>query len=122
MKVPNYLYISLAVLWLYSGIVPVFFSQNQSLALLAKMGIIGHWQWVLLIGASSLDVIFAWLIMSKYRNVTWLWLAQWITVVIYSMLIAIFLPENWLHPFAPLIKNLPILAILAFLYQYHQKI
>lgn len=44
-----------------------------------------------------------------------LWLAQATAVAGYSLALALWLPENWLHPFAPLVKNLPILAMLLWL-------
>ncbi len=45
-----------------------------------------------------------------------LWAVQAATVAAYSLIIAFALPQMWLHPFAPLVKNLPILALLAFLW------
>ena len=36
-------------------------------------------------------------------------------VVAYTIIITIFLPEQWLHPFGPVVKNLPILAAMAWL-------
>lgn len=117
MKIPNYLYLSLAFLWLYSGLVPILFNQADSLAMLAKMGIPSNWQWALFILASVIDLAYAMLILTKFRHHPLLWLAQFATVVSYSVLIGVFLPENWLHPFAPLIKNVPIMAMLFWLYQ-----
>lgn len=116
---PAYLYYALAFLWLYSATVPILFNQTDSLALLAKMGLSPHLSWVLLIAASLLDLIFAFLSLF-YNNASRLWLAQFITVVLYSVLIILFLPQTLLHPFAPVLKNLPILALLWYLYRYHQ--
>jgi hypothetical protein len=36
--------------------------------------------------------------------------AQVAIMLAYMAVISIFLPEFWLHPFGPLIKNLPLLA------------
>ena len=47
----------------------------------------------------------------------WLWLAQGIVIVTYSIIIAIYLPEYALHPFGMLIKNIPLLAILWILWR-----
>lgn len=116
-KIPNYLYLSLAFLWLYSGLVPILLNQADSLAMLANMGIPSNLQWTLFILASVIDLAYAVLICTKAKSQPLLWLAQFATVAGYSLLIGIFLPENWLHPFAPLIKNVPIMAILFWLYQ-----
>lgn len=121
MKIPNYVYLSLAVLWLYSGLVPILFNQADSLAMLNRMHIGQGLDWLLFIGASVLDVIYGILILTKFRQNPYLWLIQFITVALYSVLIAVFLPENFTHPFAPLIKNLPILAMLWFLFHTHQR-
>lgn len=119
-KIPSYVYHSLAFLWLYSGLVPIAFNQADSLAMLAKMGIPSNWQWALFILASVIDLAYAVLILTKFRHHPLLWLAQFATVAVYSVLIAVFLPENFTHPFAPLIKNLPILAMLWWLYIHHK--
>lgn len=116
-KVQNYVYLSLSFLWLYSGLVPILLNQADSLAMLAKMGILPNFQWALFILASVIDLAYGVLILTKFRHYPCLWLAQFVTVASYSVLIGLFLPENWLHPFAPLIKNVPIMAILFWLYQ-----
>ena len=37
------------------------------------------------------------------------------SVVAYTFIVAWRLPEAWAHPFAPLVKNLPILALICHL-------
>lgn len=125
MKIPSYLYYALALLWLYSGVVPLVFNRQASLHLVLQMGF-GEWlAWGLFIGASVLDVAFAVGCVSKYKNQAWLWGVQALTVLVYNALILLLLPtailtEQLLHPFAPVLKNLPILALLVFLYQHHK--
>lgn len=118
-RLPYYLYLSVAILWLYSGIVPVLFAQSTSLEMLAQLGIDKPYRMTLFIGSAVLDIIFGLLVLSHYRQQAWVWLMQLCVVVGYSIIVAIGLPENWLHPFAPLIKNIPIIALLLYLYQYH---
>jgi hypothetical protein len=36
----------------------------------------------------------------------------------YTVLITIFLPEFWLHPYGPVLKNLPLFAAIVFLHEF----
>lgn len=118
-KPPSYLYLSIAVLWLYSGIAPVLFAQASSLELLTQLGVSAPYRWLLFIGSAALDLTFGLLILTGYRERAWLWLLQLVVVAGYSVIIGIGLPDSWLHPFAPLIKNLPIMALLLYFFQWH---
>ena len=46
----------------------------------------------------------------------WLWAVQLLLIGGYTLLITIFLPEYWLHPYGPLSKNLPMMAAIALLW------
>jgi len=107
----------MGLLWLWSGTQPLFFMPEMSLDLLHSVGIPNPLQWPTLITASLLDIGFAFLCFSRFRARSEIWLLQLLTVAAYSLIIAFRLPEMWAHPFAPLVKNLPIMATLFFLYQ-----
>jgi len=51
------------------------------------------------------------------RRLPALWLLQSASIAAYTLIIACCLPAYWLHPFAPLIKNLPLLALTVYFYQ-----
>ena len=108
---PAYLSYSMGLLWLWSGTQPLFSCLNV-IGLLRSVGITNPLQWPTLIAASLLDIGFAFLCFSRLRSHSSVWLLQLITVVAYSLIIAFRLPEMWAHPFAPLVKNLPIMATL----------
>ena len=116
-NLPAYLSYSMGLLWLWSGTQPLFFMPEMSLDLLHSVGIPEPLLWPTLISASLLDIGFAFLCFSRLRSRSAIWLLQLLTVAAYSLIIAIRLPEMWAHPFAPLVKNLPIMATLFFLYQ-----
>ena len=118
-KPPNYLYLSVAILWLYSGIVPVVFAPVSSLEMLMQLGVATAYRWPLFIAAAILDVTLGLLILTRLSKHAWLWLLQFVVVAGYSIIVGVALPENWIHPFAPLIKNIPIMALLFYLYQVH---
>jgi len=69
-----------------------------------------------LVAAALLDLAFGVLVpMLHGRRRRWLWRAQAALIVFYSIAIALRLPEYWVHPYGPLLKNLPILAVLVAL-------
>ena len=104
---------ALVVMWLYSGLQPILTVPTESLQMLARVGISAVWQWPLLLAVSVCDVAVAlWIVWQPSRTLWWL---QCGLVAFYSVVIALWLPENWLHPFGPLIKNLPIMAMMAHL-------
>lgn len=106
---------SIALLWLISGVVSLgLFPVEQSYALLARSGITGAWAPLALYGAAALDIVFGLLILAG-RTPRWLWAAQLALIAGYSMIVALFLPEFWLHPYAPMVKNLPIAAAIFLL-------
>ncbi len=122
LQAQNGLRYAIALVWLWSGIQPLCFANHQALDLLQQIGIKQMAiQWFLLISSSLLDVILGLLCLTKWHKSTVFWRLQIILVLGYSAIIGILLPQMWQHPFAPLIKNLPILAILYFLFQLNQE-
>ena len=50
-----------------------------------------------------------------------LWVIQGLLIILYTLIISFWLPEFWLHPFGPILKNLPLLMLLWLLYQHEGK-
>ncbi len=110
-----YLQLSLAVLWLWSGLQPVLAAPQESLQLLARIGVPSALQWPLFCAASAWDVVLGVCCLSPLARRRALWIGQAVTVIAYTLIVAWRLPEAWAHPFAPLVKNLPILALICHL-------
>lgn len=109
--------LSLALVWFTAGIVSLgLYPVQDSLAMLARVGIPGELGMFMLWGASGTDILLGVATLVWPRRV--LWLAQAALILGYTAIITVFLPEQWLHPFGPVVKNLPILAVLAVLYQF----
>jgi uncharacterized protein YbjT (DUF2867 family) len=108
---------SLAAVWLVAGIVSMgVYPVDESYAMLARVGITGSIAPVALYGAAALDFAFGLgTLFLQHRRL--LWIAQATLIGVYTITITFFLPEFWLHPFGPLIKNLPILAAILLLYE-----
>ncbi|MDD2686595.1 MAG: DoxX-like family protein [Gallionella sp.] len=111
---------SLATVWLVTGVLSLgIFPQQESLALLGQVGLHENVALFALYGSAVLDIALG--LMTLALSSRLLWLAQAILVLTYSAFITAGLPEYWLHPFGPVLKNLPILMLLWLLYSYEEK-
>ena len=113
--------IALALVWIVTGIVSFgLFPTEQSFELLARAGVPALLQPLMLYGAAALDVsIGVGLLLLKRRQ--WLWLLQAALILGYTLIITIKLPEFWLHPYGPILKNLPILAAIVLMYELERR-
>lgn len=113
--------VSIAAVWLVAGVVSMgIYPVQESYALLARVGITGSLAPVALYGAAAIDMAFG-LGTLFLRHRTLLWIAQAVLIVLYTFTITFFLPEFWLHPFGPLVKNLPILAAIWLMYELEKR-
>jgi|UPI00037DAE71 uncharacterized protein YbjT (DUF2867 family) len=110
---------SLAFLWIYSGVVSLF-SYQSSLALLSDVGLSGNYATLSLWFAVLLDVTLGVMIIIN-RRLPYLWHAQIAVVLIYSVIIVLFIPSLLLHPFTPVVKNIPLLALMALIAVWEDK-
>jgi uncharacterized protein YbjT (DUF2867 family) len=110
---------SIAAVWIFTGIVSLgLYPVADSYALLARVGVTGMLAAPMLYGAAVLDVLFGigtLVLARRWRH--WLWLMQIATILCYTALITWRLPEFWLHPYGPLLKNLPMLAAIWLLFE-----
>ena len=109
--------VSVAAVWLVAGVVSLgIYPVEDSLALVARTGVSAAFAPLLLYGAAAIDIGLgiATLVLRRRRL---LWLAQAAVIVAYTLLITIWLPEFWLHPYGPVVKNIPLLAAIYLLYE-----
>lgn len=107
---------SIAAVWIWTGVVSLgLYPVKESYALLERVGLPSSWAPFLLYGAALLDFAFglATLVLTRRRL---LWLSQMALIAGYTVIISIKLPEYWLHPYGPILKNLPLLAGIYMLY------
>lgn len=111
---------ALAFVWLFTALVSLLvWPFEDSLALLARTGLGGAAGWFALIAASLLDLAFG--LATLLRPGRRLWLAQLAVIASYSLIILLCLPEYLAHPFGPVSKNLPIVALLFILYSEEER-
>ncbi|WP_094856896.1 SDR family oxidoreductase [Bordetella genomosp. 10] len=102
---------ALAVTWIGTAICSAFVHPRAaSLDLLARVHLHGAAALLALYLASALDFVLG--VATLLRPGRRLWAAQAALILAYSLLIAVALPEYLWHPFGPILKNLPILALL----------
>lgn len=110
--------VALAFLWVWTAIVSFgLYPVQDSYALLARVGLHGAMATLALYGAALLDLLLGVLTLAApahWRRLVWL--GQLALIAGYTLLITVFLPEQWLHPYGPISKNVPLLALIALLW------
>lgn len=119
--IPDYLPASLGVLWLWSGIQPLLTARDVSLQLLSDVGIPEPLRMLVLVSASLLDIALGAGCFGLLKRHAWFWAVQLVVVAAYSLVIVLCLSESLLHPFAPVLKNLPVAALMFYLMRRSEK-
>lgn len=108
--------LAMALLWLWTAYVSWFgWPHGDSLAWPGDCGVPPGWHTPVLAGACLADAAIGSLLLLRPRR--WLWPLQIVLVLAYTAVLSWCLPRFWLHPFGPLAKNLPLLAMLAVLWR-----
>jgi hypothetical protein len=90
---------------------------DSSRELLARAGVPQPLRSFALYGAALLDLGFGIASLGLRRRRP-LWFAQIALILAYTAIISLRLPEYWLHPYGPILKNLPMLAALWLLAEF----
>ena len=110
--------VALALMWIWTALVSFgLYPVQDSYALLARVGLHGGLATLALYGAAVLDLALG--VLTLAAPARWrrpLWLIQLLLIAGYTLLITVFLPEYWLHPYGPIVKNLPVAALIALLW------
>jgi DoxX-like family len=113
---------ALAFVWIFTGVVSLaLYPVAESFALLARVHLEGAAATIALYGAALIDILFGIGIYVLRRGRQWLWRAQMLVILAYTALITLFLPEFWVHPYGPVLKNLPLLAAILLLHEFEPR-
>jgi len=105
--------ITLSIIWIVSGLSSLL-NIEQSRELISLIGIKGGLGDTIIFTAAIGDIILgALLFLPQLRR--WIIKIQISVIVIYSLIISIFIPLFWLHPFAPIIKNAAMVVLALYL-------
>lgn len=102
----------LVFLWLASAWLGLFHGSEATRSVVAGLGLPQMWADPLRISGSLLDLAVALLVLFD-KNARWSSLAQFFVVIGYTVVIGTALPSVWLDPLGPLLKNFPILLLVA---------
>lgn len=109
--------LTLATVWIITGVLSLgIYPQQESLALLSRMGLHGSPALAALYLCAIADITLGGLTLVTYHKK--IWVIQALLIIVYTLIISVWLPEFWLHPFGPVLKNLPILMLLWLLYHH----
>ncbi len=110
--------IAVALVWLATAVLSLgVYPVAGSLALLAGVGLHGAIAYVALYGGALLDLALGIATLALHgRALRLAYLAQVALILSYTAIITVALPAFWLHPFGPILKNLPMLALIGALY------
>lgn len=105
--------LALTFIWVMSGISSIV-NLEQSRELVMLLGInlsIGD----MLIYTAAVGDILLGVFLWSTRLRRWVIYLQLVIMVIYSVIVSVFIPIYWLHPFAPIVKNIAMVVLALYL-------
>lgn len=112
--------LALAFLWLATAVVSISSGRQIGYDVLASSGIVGPLAELCLYGGAALDLLLGLWMLSSWKRLLCLRLQVGV-VLLYSLLLTLIESGFWGHPFGPLTKNLPVLALILLLHQQESK-
>lgn len=112
--------LALAFVWLATALVSISSGRQIGYDVLASAGIVGSLAEICLYGGAALDLLLGLWMLSSWKRLVCLRLQVGV-VLLYSLLLTLIEPGFWAHPFGPLTKNLPVLALILLLHQQESK-
>lgn len=103
--------LALTFLWVATAVVSVASGRQIGYDVLAGAGIEGPLAHLSVYGGAALDLLLGvWMLVGVAQRACLR--AQAIVVVLYTLLLSSIAPSFWMHPFGPLTKNIPVLALI----------
>lgn len=107
---------ALAFLWITTAAVSLGSGRQIGYEILAEAGISGRLADLCLYGGATLDLLLGiWTLLGTAQLACLR--AQAALILLYTLLLTLIAPAFWLHPFGPLTKNVPLLALIHVLHR-----
>ncbi|TIX51913.1 SDR family oxidoreductase [Alteraurantiacibacter aquimixticola] len=101
----------LVLMWVASALLGLFYGSEAASALLHNLGLPQQWVPASLALGTAIDLAVAAVLLLD-RKARWSTAVQLLVVLGYTAVLTIGLPQLWLEPLGPLLKNLPVLALI----------
>lgn len=105
-------WLSLAMVWIMTGLTSVFFNLSAGRALMASAGFTGVIADIAIYAGGVLDLLLGFAMLFRWR---WVYGAQLLLMMSYMVVVSLILPEQWLDPLGSITKNLPMLVLTIIL-------
>lgn len=103
------LLLSIAAMWITAGIFSWRYAGESGLALLGRLGLAPDMAQMAFAGACLLDIGLG---IATLRPTRAIWTLQLAVIGFYTAALSFAAPQLWLDPFGPLVKNLPLAALI----------
>jgi hypothetical protein len=111
---------SIAIVWIVTGLVSLgIYPVGDSYALLERTGVSAALAPLMLYGAAAVDLAIGIAIFLVRKK--WIWRIQLLLIGFYTAVIAWKLPEFLIHPYGPVLKNLPMLAAIWLMLEFEER-
>ena len=107
---------SLVLVWLGTALISAWEWDGQSVALLRDAGLQSRWWMETLIAAGTVTDLVLGLLLWLHPD-RLVYLAALSAMALMTFVASVLLPTLWLHPLGPLLKNLPMAAVLWLLWK-----
>jgi hypothetical protein len=109
----------LATIWLVTAALSFgLYPMADSIVLVQGLGTSQAASRAIIYAGALVDLVMGVMTLWFPRRWRWLWLFQVAVITVYTLLATVLVPQYWLHPFGPLLKNLAVLALLWLLYRH----
>ena len=109
-----FLRLSLAFMWIMAALTSLY-SRKTGFAMLTAGGIPQSAQPLLFYAAVGLNALIALALVFNFKT-KFFCVLQSLLIIFYTLFISFQLSEYWLHPYGPIVKNIPILVAIWILY------
>jgi|ETN07SMinimDraft_1059922.scaffolds.fasta_scaffold01762_6 hypothetical protein len=111
---------SLCLLWLTTAYASVFGNYNFGVSVLANGGITGGFADLSIYCGAAVDAFIGIWLLTGWKLKECL-IVQAIVIITYTGLLTVIDSTFWNHPFGPLTKNIPIIVLIAILFEQNER-